>query len=231
MQTFQRLVDFENGQNPIDEFGAVPATTAFPARRGVARNGRGLQRVGGARFGAGVGLGAGLNGGFGRSRRGFRRRLRRGPWPGRGSRRGRGAPGRVARGTMHQPGNTGRGPAMNADKTTVTVALAAILAMAASAVLLHADSRSEAENHRRVMLARAQTALDALAAGIRAQGRMGRYRHDRLSLIFEELAAAPDVSGVVLRAVDGVVVASGGETARMDGPHQLGSVGCRKCLK
>lgn len=106
---------------------------------------------------------------------------------------------------------------MNADKTNVTVALAAILAMAASAVLLHADYRSEAENHRRVMLARAQTALDALAAGIRAQGRMGRYRHDRLSVIFEELAAAPDVSGVVLRAADGAVVASGGDAVPMDG--------------
>jgi len=105
---------------------------------------------------------------------------------------------------------------MKVDRTTSGIALAAIVAMGASAILLLGDYRSEAENHRRVMLARGQTALESLAAGIRAQGRMGRYRDDRLSLIFEELAATPDIIGVVLHTVNGQTISSGGETAAID---------------
>ncbi len=66
------------------------------------------------------------------------------------------------------------------------------------------------------MLARGQTALESLAAGIRAQGRMGRYRDDRLSLIFEELAASPDIIGVVLHTLGGQAISSGGDTAAID---------------
>lgn len=105
---------------------------------------------------------------------------------------------------------------MKVDKTTSGVALAAIIAMGASALLLLGDYRSEADNHRRVMLARGQTALESLAAGIRAQGRMGRYRDDRLSLIFEELAASPDIIGVVLHTVSGQIISSGGDTRAID---------------
>lgn len=113
---------------------------------------------------------------------------------------------------------------MNADKTIGGIALAALLAMAASALLLTADFRSEVENHRQVMLARGETALDALVAGIRAQGRMGRYRNDRLSVILEELADAPDIRGVALYAAGGKVISSGGDVAALtledgDGIH------------
>ena len=62
------------------------------------------------------------------------------------------------------------------------------------------------------MLVRGQTVLDALTAGIRAQGRMGRYRPERLSAIFEELADTPDIVGLELRAQQGTVISSGGDT-------------------
>ena len=109
---------------------------------------------------------------------------------------------------------------MKLDKTTGGIGLAAILVMAASAFVLVHDYRSEAANHRRVMLARGQTALDALAAGIRAQGRMGRYRHDRLSLIFEELAATPDIIGVLLHTADGTPISSGGDITALERPDR-----------
>lgn len=102
---------------------------------------------------------------------------------------------------------------MKVEKSTWGTALAAILVMAASALFLVEDYQSETANHRAVMLARGQTALDALTAGIRAQGRMGRYRHDRLSYIFEELAAAPDIIGVTLGTAGGTAISSGGITA------------------
>ena len=112
---------------------------------------------------------------------------------------------------------------MKIDKATLGIGLAAITVMAASLLVLVADYRSEAENHRAVLLARGETALDALAAGIRAQGRMGRYRGDRLSYIFEELAAAPDIVAVSLYAADGAIIASGGETAAIAdiGPDEV----------
>lgn len=106
---------------------------------------------------------------------------------------------------------------MNVDRSTGWMALAALLVMAASALVLIRDFQSEAANHRAVMLARGQTALDALAAGIRAQGRMGRYRHDRLSYIFEELAADPAITGVVLQAADGTTISRGGSLADIEG--------------
>ena len=107
---------------------------------------------------------------------------------------------------------------MKIEKATMGIGLAAITVMAASLLVLVADYRAEAENHRAVLLARGETALDALTAGIRAQGRMGRYRGDRLSYIFEELAAAPGITGVALAAADGAVLASGGDTALLGVP-------------
>lgn len=102
---------------------------------------------------------------------------------------------------------------MKIDKATIGIGLAAITVMAASLLVLVIDYRSEVENHRAVLLAQGETALDALTAGIRAQGRMGRYRGDRLSYIFEELAAAPGITGVALVGADGTIISSGGDTA------------------
>jgi two-component system sensor histidine kinase HydH len=106
---------------------------------------------------------------------------------------------------------------MKIDKATMGIGLAAITVMAASLLVLVVDYRSEVENHRAVLLARGETALDALTAGIRAQGRMGRYRGDRLSYIFEELAAAPGITGVALVGADHGIIASGGDTALLIG--------------
>ena len=88
---------------------------------------------------------------------------------------------------------------------------AAALIAAAGFALLYGDYRAEVTNHREVMLARGQTVLDALAAGIRAQGRMGRYRPERLSAIFEELLQTPEITGLELRAENGSVISSAGE--------------------
>lgn len=104
---------------------------------------------------------------------------------------------------------------MHINKTNGVTGLVAIALMVAGLLVLAADYRAEVANHRAVMLARGETALDALAAGIRAQGRMGRYRGDRLSFIFEELAAAPDMIGVALYAADGTLISSGGQTAEL----------------
>jgi len=91
------------------------------------------------------------------------------------------------------------------------VLLVAALVAATGLLLLYRDYRSEAADRREVMLARGQTVLDALTAGIRAQGRMGRYRPERLSAIFEELADAPDMVGLELRTREGTVISSGGD--------------------
>lgn len=104
---------------------------------------------------------------------------------------------------------------MKLDKAISGIGLAAITVMAASLLVLVADYRAAVENHRAVLLARGETALDALAAGIRAQGRMGRYRTDRLNYIFEELAAAPGITGVALVGADGAILASGGEATML----------------
>lgn len=106
---------------------------------------------------------------------------------------------------------------MKIDKVTLGIGLVAITVMAASLLVLMADYRSEVENRRAVLLARGETALDALAAGVRAQGRMGRYRGDRLSYVFEELAAAPGILGVALLGADGAIISSGGDTALLTG--------------
>ena len=87
---------------------------------------------------------------------------------------------------------------------------AAALVAAAGLFFLYRDYQVEVANHRIVMLARGQTVLDALTAGIRAQGRMGRYRPERLSDIFEELANTPDIIGLELSTQGGTVIASGG---------------------
>ncbi|HIJ72598.1 MAG TPA: hypothetical protein HPP83_00720 [Candidatus Hydrogenedentes bacterium] len=92
------------------------------------------------------------------------------------------------------------------------VLLVAAMVAATGFVLLYHDHQSVVASHREIMLARGQTVLDSLTAGIRAQGRMGRYRPDRLSAIFAELADTPDIIGLELRTQKGAVISSGGET-------------------
>ena len=92
------------------------------------------------------------------------------------------------------------------------VLLVAAMVAATGFLLLYHDHQSVVANHREVMLARGQTVLDSLSAGIRAQGRMGRYRPERLSAIFEELVNTPNIIGLELRTQEGTVISSGGET-------------------
>ena len=103
----------------------------------------------------------------------------------------------------------------NAENSTRRVLLVAALVAATSLLLIHRDYQSQVGNHREVMLARGRTVLDALTAGIRAQGRMGRYRPERLSAVFEELADTPDIVGLDLRTQEGIVISSGGEMANL----------------
>jgi len=69
----------------------------------------------------------------------------------------------------------------------------AILLAIGAMVYLYADYRAEAANHRQTVLARAETILDAMGAGIRAQGRMGQQTPERLRTVLEELGEASDV--------------------------------------
>ncbi len=96
-------------------------------------------------------------------------------------------------------------------RTIVGLALVAVFMAAASVYSLFISYRAEVESHRRVLLARGQTVLDALKAGILAHGRMGRYRGERLAVIFDELARNPGIVALELRSPDGAVLASGGQ--------------------
>ncbi len=93
----------------------------------------------------------------------------------------------------------------------------AVFIAAAGLSLSFRQYREERAAHDRIMAVRAQTMLDALLAGVRAHGRMGRYRTERLSIVFEELAAAPGVVGLTLIDRDGMPVASGGDTTLLEG--------------
>jgi len=86
---------------------------------------------------------------------------------------------------------------------------------------LHTAYRAESAQRRAVLVARGQTLLDALRAGIFAQGRMGQQRGDRLSIVFEELSASPDVHALALRGPGGELVALGG--SRDDVPDRVGT--------
>ncbi len=74
---------------------------------------------------------------------------------------------------------------------------------------------SEINSHRRILLGRGQTIIDALKAGILAHGRMGRYRGDRLSVIFEELAQNTDILALELRDPNGAILALGGQRGQI----------------
>lgn len=99
---------------------------------------------------------------------------------------------------------------MSAKRIEYAIAMVTMLAMVASAFLLQLDYQGEREVHRSLLVTRAQTTLDALAAGLRAHGRMGRYRHERLAYIFEELAETRDVVGVALLDGAGKTIAGAG---------------------
>ena len=100
---------------------------------------------------------------------------------------------------------------------------AAALVAAAAILLLYAQYLHETAARRRLMVERGKTVLDAMVAGIRAHGRMGRYRTERLGIVFEELAETPAIVGLQLTAQDGEAVASGGDTTRLQGipPQQV----------
>jgi signal transduction histidine kinase len=87
--------------------------------------------------------------------------------------------------------------------------LAALLA-AVFYHFLYASYQAEVNSHRNVLRVRGQTLLDAMKAGILAQGRMGRYRGDKLTIILEELARSQDVLAIALRGPDGELIAAGG---------------------
>ncbi len=91
------------------------------------------------------------------------------------------------------------------------LALVVVIIAAASVYSLISSYQSEVDSHRRVLLGRGQTVLDALKAGILAHGRMGRYRGDRLAVIFDELARTPEILAIELRGPDGEILASGGQ--------------------
>lgn len=95
------------------------------------------------------------------------------------------------------------------------MALVVVLVATASVVSLVSSYRSEVASHRRVLADRGQVVLEALRAGILAHGRMGRYRGDRLSIIFEELAQSSDIVSLALRAPNGELLASGGDPAEI----------------
>ena len=90
--------------------------------------------------------------------------------------------------------------------------VAAVLA-ATGMLVLYKGYRAEVQRDRWLMLERGRTILDALVAGTRAHGRMGRYNAERLEAIFEELAAAPYILALQFEADDGSVIAAAGETA------------------
>lgn len=109
------------------------------------------------------------------------------------------------------------------NRSTVLMGLAAAVAAAAAFMLLHQVYRSEVDAQRGLLLERGQTILDALAAGVRAQTRMGRYRDEHLASVFEELAATPGVRALQLETREGVPVAGAGETALFPPEASLGA--------
>lgn len=99
-------------------------------------------------------------------------------------------------------------PGLLRSRQGAVIGVAVLLATVAAAYL-YSDYRAQAANQRQAVLTRGETILDALAAGIRAQGRMGQQTPDRLRTILEELAEAPDVLAVKIDIGDGDFVTAG----------------------
>ncbi|MCC6696199.1 MAG: hypothetical protein IT365_11270 [Candidatus Hydrogenedentes bacterium] len=89
----------------------------------------------------------------------------------------------------------------------------AVLVAATGVFWLYRDYQWQESANRQRMLERGRTVLESLAAGIRAQSRMGRYRPERLEDIFVELTRTPDIIGVRLLEPDGASVAESGKAA------------------
>lgn len=88
--------------------------------------------------------------------------------------------------------------------------LMAALVLAALA-LVGVEYRGKVLKAHRVLEIRGETVLESLAAGLRAQTRMGRYRGDRLNDTLEELASMPDLLTLYLADARGTPVASAGD--------------------
>lgn len=102
-------------------------------------------------------------------------------------------------------------------KYSAWVIAIALLVGIAGVYFLYRSCREEVRSRRTVLIERGQTTLDALAAGTRAHGRMGRYIPERLAAIFEELASTPQILGLQLTTPDGTVISSGGDVADVPG--------------
>ncbi|MCC6487894.1 MAG: HAMP domain-containing histidine kinase [Candidatus Hydrogenedentes bacterium] len=105
----------------------------------------------------------------------------------------------------------------------------AAFAAAAGLLALYRDFQLHESADRQRMLERGQTVLESLAAGIRAQSRMGRYRPERLENIFVELTQTPDIVGIRLLDPDGAGIAESGKAAfptvtPADSPHWRGGL-------
>jgi len=103
---------------------------------------------------------------------------------------------------------------MNTNSRRILFWLTLMITLLAVAIYntLYTSYQAEVNSHRNMILVRGHTLLDALKAGILAQGRMGRYRGDKLTIILEELARSRDVLAITLRNPDGDLVASGGRS-------------------
>lgn len=88
----------------------------------------------------------------------------------------------------------------------------ATLLVAAGLFVFYHDYVRQREYQETLFQERGSIVLDALAAGLRAQTRMGRYRGEYLSAVFEELAKTPGVVRVCLTDPDNQLVAEGGMT-------------------
>lgn len=89
-----------------------------------------------------------------------------------------------------------------------------MVALVAAAGLLWfvRDYRAQVAADTQVALERGETVLESLAAGLRGNTRMGRYRPDYLTAIFDELTGSQRIAGVRLTDGEGVVVAAGGQS-------------------
>ena len=93
-------------------------------------------------------------------------------------------------------------------------AIGAVVCLAAVVLAyLYANYRSGVASHRQTAITRAETVLDGLAAGIRAQGRMGQHRPDRMRAILEELAGGQDILALQIRLEQGGVITVADEGA------------------
>jgi len=85
------------------------------------------------------------------------------------------------------------------------------LVAAAGLLWLYRDYGMQVAANTQIALERGETVLESLAAGLRGNTRMGRYRPDYLADVFEELAESQSIVGVRLTDETGTVTAEGGD--------------------